>query len=266
MAVIKGLNFFDLKRLNEELSKVKQCFPELKFKYQQYRGGKTKSFIHEAWVLYNLIEVFEPQKVFGLYNIENEQIGWEENLFLPVRYYRWGVSGKEGPKKVIESVIPGIKILRKNGDIVYLGYRNSFFGYRPCFSIYLGFKEIRLKSNENRIKVMFDNEIMTEIDKKMEKDSIIWDIEKYNFMPDIIIELGGNKRTVISKIRGNIEIYRQKFPNAHIIMVSPEYVEQSKLQGYTFVLDTYNKKLLLEEGKCDKKKFQERLRDVIFKR
>ena len=267
MAVIKSLNSFT------ELNKVKQYFPDLNFRYEQFRGRKTKSFMHEAWVLYNLIEIFNPQKVFGLSYVTEDTIEWKEGYFWPKRFYRWGHSGKQGPEKVIESVVPGIRIIQNNGNIVFVGYQNSFFGFRPDFSIYLGVKNnIRLKNSENKVDILFDDEILTSIIKKEnspwkiltkdDKDYGFWQIENYSFAPNIIVEAKESKGALNSTIRSNIKTYRQMFPNTKIVVVCPEKIDETKWDGCFFVLDTYDKELL-ERKECDKNKFQERLRRII---
>ena len=255
-----------------KLNQVKRCFPDLDFTYEQQRGSKTKSFVHEAWVLYNLIEVYKPKEVYGFSGVIENSVGWEKRYFFPRRFYRWGISGKQGPEKVIESVIPGIKLVTDDDNIIFIGYQNSFFGFRPDFSIYLGFKDnIRLASSENKVDILFDDEILTSIIKKeyslggiLTKDDKYseWQIENYNFAPNIIVEAKESKHALNSTIRGNIKTYRQMFPNTKIVVVCPEKIDETKLNGCFFVLDTYDKKLL-ERKECDKNKFQERLRQIV---
>lgn len=236
----------------------------MNFRYEQLRGRKTKSFMHEAWVLYNLVEIFNPKKVFGLSYVTRDTIEWEEGYFSPKRFYRWGFSGQQGPEKVIESVVPGIKIIQNNGNQVFIGYQNSFFGFRPDFSIYLGVKNnIKLKDSENKVDILFDDEILTSIIKKDDKHYRFWQIENYSFAPNIVVEAKESKGALNSTIRSNIKTYRQMFPNTKIVVVCPEKIDETKLDGCLFALDTYDKELL-ERKECDKNKFQERLRQIIF--
>jgi len=244
-----------------KLNKVKEHFPNLNFNYEQFRGSNTKSFIHEAWVLYNLIEVFEPKQVFGLWCLTENSIEWRESYLFPKRFYHTPYSGKKGPEGPLRSVIPHIKIIQKTGNIIYIGYQNSFHLYRPDFSIYLRFRDIKLRNIKNRIDVVFDDKIITSI--CFDNKSGFWYIENYNFSPDVVVEAKESKSALTSKIRSNIKKYKEMFPNTKIIVVCPEKIEETKLNGCFFVLDTFDKELL-ERRKCDKNKFQDRLRQVIF--
>ena len=242
-----------------KLARVKKYFPNLDFTYEQFRGSKTISFIHEAWILYNLIELHKPKEIYGLSYITRDSVEWRKGYFFPRRFYRWGFSGKQGPKKVIESVVPDIKLIQGDGKVIFIGYQNSFHGFRPDFSIYYGFKQIKLWTEENRVYVFFDDKLMVSI----LKDNEFWSIEKYNIVPNIIVEAKENKKAFSSKIRSNIKVYKEMFPSSKIVVVCPEQIKSEKLSGCCFVLDTFNEDLL-ERGLCDKDNFQKRLREVIL--
>lgn len=255
-----GKNRMSFSDILEFLAQIKLHFPELDLQYGQIRGSKTESFAHEAQVLYNLIEVHNPSRVYGLSYIDEKDIKWIEGRYSPKRFFGLEHSGKKGPDKIVEAVTPGIKIITRDGSVVFLGYQNAFQGLRPDFVLYYGFSNINLERSESKVEVFFDKMLTATISKS--KDREWWRVTEDSRKPDIVLDAKENKKALTSRTRSNIPKYKEHFPGSKLIIICPEKIPD--FPSCEIVLDTFNLNLIRSKEMCDRETFQNRLKEALF--
>jgi len=258
-----AVSLYEFIGYQSKLDHVRRYFSHLHFKYDPYRGWNSKSFLHDTWILYNLIEIYNPKKIYGRFRISEKSIVWRKGFSSPQSLYRWGFRGEIN--QVIDSVIPSIKLVLEDKRIIFIGCQNSFTGYRPDLCIYAEIREIKIvPEGENKINIFFDNRVMASIIKK---ERNLWHIEegKYRVRPNIIVEVKESKGSLHSGIKNNIKKYKKMFPDSKLLIICPERIEEEKLNGCYFIRDTF-KEEFSNNIVCDKDKFQKRLGCIILQK